>query len=377
MIKVIEAISDTNIGGAGILLFNRLKHTDSEKFKTVIILPRGSLLLEKFKKMGAAVIEINGCRDRSFDLRAVFEYLYILKRLKPDVINSHGSLSFRIAAMLSGVPVKIYTRHCVYPVKNNSAVLKALRGWGSYLLSNHIIAVAYAARDNLLELGIDKNKISVIINGAEALKSLNEEEKTTIRDKYGISKEEKVVTICARLESCKDHLSFLKAAKLLSERSERYRFLIIGAGNLERALKNYVKANKLESKVIFTGYLDDVAPLLNITDVNVNCSVGTETSSLALSEGMSLGIPAVVSDYGGNPYMVRDRVNGYVYKVGDFKDLAAKIEKICTSDEEEYVRLSAASKKRFLEELNAEQMTKATQKLYLKLYEASKNRSKH
>ena len=40
---------------------------------------------------------------------------------------------------------------------------------------------------------------------------------------------------------------------------------------------------------------------MSITDVQANASFGTEATSLALLEGMSLGIPAVVSDFGGNP----------------------------------------------------------------------------
>ena len=64
---------------------------------------------------------------------------------------------------------------------------------------------------------------------------------------------------------------------------------------------------------------------MNIVDINVNCSVGTETSSLALSEGMSLGIPAVVSDFGGNPYMIEHGVNGLVCECYDSRKMADHI----------------------------------------------------
>ncbi len=40
---------------------------------------------------------------------------------------------------------------------------------------------------------------------------------------------------------------------------------------------------------------------MNITDIQVNASYGTEATSLSLLEGMSLGIPAVVSDFEGIP----------------------------------------------------------------------------
>ena len=124
----------------------------------------------------------------------------------------------------------------------------------------------------------------------------------------------------------------------------------------------------LSPYVRFTGFADDVSPYYNIMDINVNCSVGTETSSLALSEGMSLGIPAVVSDYGGNPYMVRHGVNGLVYPTGRYDILAREIHRLA-SDERLYRQLSGGAYRRFLTELNAKQMTENTERLYRVLYD--------
>jgi glycosyltransferase involved in cell wall biosynthesis len=91
--------------------------------------------------------------------------------------------------------------------------------------------------------------------------------------------------------------------------------------------------------------------------------VGTETSSLALSEGMSLGVPCVVSDYGGNPYMVRHGENGLVYPAGDVDRLAKSI-KFMLSKEDEYKKMSDASLTRFKSELNCASMTEKTNRLY-------------
>lgn len=47
------------------------------------------------------------------------------------------------------------------------------------------------------------------------------------------------------------------------------------------------------------GFLNDVEPLMNAMDIQANCSFGTEATSLSLLQGMSLGKPAVVTDFGG------------------------------------------------------------------------------
>ena len=44
MIRVLNIISDTNIGGAGRVLLNYLRYTDRNRFETLVALPRGSLL---------------------------------------------------------------------------------------------------------------------------------------------------------------------------------------------------------------------------------------------------------------------------------------------------------------------------------------------
>lgn len=90
------------------------------------------------------------------------------------------------------------------------------------------------------------------------------------------------------------------------------RFIFMGDGSEREKLEAEAKDAGVGDIIIFTGFVDDVAPYCNIMDLNLNCSWASETSSLALSEGMSLAKPAVVTDVGGNPYMVTDGVNGFV-----------------------------------------------------------------
>ena len=53
MIKVLEAISDGNIGGAGVLLCSRLKNSDKNLIDTTVLVPRKSKLIPKLKNIGA------------------------------------------------------------------------------------------------------------------------------------------------------------------------------------------------------------------------------------------------------------------------------------------------------------------------------------
>lgn len=367
--KVVEAISDGGIGGAGVLLLERLAQSDRSRFSYHVLVPRGSALAERLRKIkGVTVWELKCRADRSFSWGMLWRSVRLLRDLSPDLINCHGALACRIAAWLCRVPCRVYTRHCAYEPKAWQTRFpgKWCIGKVQTLLSHRVIAVAEAAKQNLCDVGVPSDRVTVIINGVKGLRRVDGEESRELRQRLGIPADVPVVGICARLEPCKDHATFLRAAERLLVRSERVHFLIIGDGSLSENLRAEVDRLGLGANVHFTGFVRDVAPYFAITSVNVNCSVGTETSSLALSEGMSLGIPALASDYGGNPYMVRNGENGFIFAQRDDAYLARLIERLL-GDEVLYAQLSAGAYRRFREELNVGKMTKETEELYEKL----------
>lgn len=367
MLQVLEVISDQNIGGAGRLLINRIKNTDRTQYHITVIIPKESMLLDLLKRENVNVIEINGAKNRSFDLKCFFKFLKIIKCLSPDIINCHASMSARLAAKMLGVRVKIFTRHCDFPIKSflKIPILRVALGFFNNYISDGAIAVSYSAKHNLIDLGVSEKKIKVIINGSQPQRKFSKEENDAFKKKENIPQKMTIVGIFARLEKYKDHMTFINAAKVLE--NEKCFFIIVGTGNEENNLKNYVRSLGIDNKVRFVGFVEDVTPWLNITDINVNCSVGTETSSLALSEGMSIGVPAIVSDYAGNKYMVKDGENGMIFPQRNCFVLAKKIECLM-NNKAFYNKLSANALKRFENELNAKNMTEKTENYYQEMY---------
>ena len=367
MIKIVEVISDANIGGAGRLLVNKIKNSNKGLFKYIVVLPRDSDLILPLRACGATIVEIDACKNKSLDLKGIFKLYKIIKDISPDVLNSHACISSRIAGKLAGVSVNMYTRHCDFPVKKIFVVpaINYIFKEMNNFLSDGIIAVSDSAKRNLLMLGAPSKKIKVIVNGAEAIPLLKDEKKKKIKAELNIPADAIVVGIFARLEVYKDHKTFLRAAKLLEKNKNIY-FIIVGSGTIENELKEYSKRLGINKRVIFSGFVDDISDMMNITDINVNCSIGTETSSLALSEGMSLGIPAIASDYAGNRYIVKDRVNGLIFRQRNYVDLAEKI-LFLVKNKSIYDEFSINARNRFLSELNAKNMTKKTEKYYIYL----------
>ncbi|MCH5186158.1 MAG: glycosyltransferase family 4 protein [Oscillospiraceae bacterium] len=372
MVKIVEVSSDTNIGGAGKCLLTLLREIDRNEFDVEVILPKQSLLKPHVKDLGINVTEVDGIADKSLDFAAIGRLVRVLRAIKPDLVHTHASMSARIAARLIGAKI-VYTRHSVFEPspKISKGMGKILNGMVNNASSDGIIAVAEAAKDNLVKTGVSSRKIEVILNGVSPVKEAEEKEIPKLYKRFGIKNGEKIVSVIARLEDIKGHEYFIDAADILLKRGINAKFVIAGTGSYEDTLKEKVKAMGLEDDVIFTGFIPDVGSLLNITYIQVNASYGTEATSLALLEGMSLGIPAVVSDFGGNPGVIHDGENGFVVRKQDAVRLAEALEKLLC-DEELYGEMSLRAGKIFYEEFTAKAMTDKTEELYRRVLKIRK-----
>lgn len=369
MIKVLNILTDTNIGGAGRLLVNYLHNFDRSKFDVKVVLPKNSQLKPYVEAEDWEVMEINGGADKSFDISAVREIGKLIRLYGPDIVHTHSSFSGKLAAYLCGVPCRFYTRHCAFPQPKKLTTFpgKQLNGLVNNVLATDIVAVAKAAADNLTETGVDPKKITVIINGVEEVRRTSPEEQMELKKSLGIGEGGFVCGISARLEEYKGHRYLLESAKIVLNRHPNAFFLIIGGGSEEENLKRQAAELGIAGRVIFTGFVHDVAPFYNIMRLNLNCSVGTETSSLALSEGMSLSIPAIATTYGGNPYMVSDGVNGFLVPE---RDPEAMADKICLLIESPALldKLSSGAREIYEQKFTAAAMTRQLELLYEKSF---------
>jgi hypothetical protein len=97
LIKVLNIITDTNIGGAGNVLLNFMRKTNREEFDHTVIVPTGAQLSPLLRALDVRVIEMAGIA-KSLNFGATGAFRREFGRLVPDVIHAHASLSARIAA---------------------------------------------------------------------------------------------------------------------------------------------------------------------------------------------------------------------------------------------------------------------------------------
>ena len=336
MIRILNIISDTNIGGAGRVILNYLRYANRNKFETLVAIPRGSLLKPLLEEAEVTVYEVDGMADCSYASQDVKALQALIRRVKPDLVHTHGALSGRIAAKRCHVPV-VYSRHSAFPVP---AKLKYPPGrWVNKLLNehyaDHIIAVSPATRDNLTEGGISPKKITVVMNGVAPVSPISDEQKAALRRSLGLEPDVFTFGILARIEDYKGHLYLVYAAKLLKDRGySNFRILVAGTGAFEEEVTRAVTEMGVEDVVQMLGFRSDAAALLNILDVQLNASYGTEATSMALLEGMSLGLPTIASDYGGNPFVITSGQNGLLFPSKDSAALADAMAELMDHPEE-------------------------------------------
>lgn len=374
MIKVLNVISDTNIGGAGRVILNYLRYSDREGFETSVAVPRGSLLVPELEALDAVVYEVDGIADCSYDRKDVKTLRKLIRKVDPDIVHAHGAFSARIAGRREGKTV-IYTRHSAFPV---SAKLRLPPGrWVNKFVNehyaDHIIAVSGAAAKNLTDAGISPKRITVMMNGVSPIERISDAETAEYREKWGISEGEFVLGILARIESYKGHLDILEAIASLRSDNKPVRLLIAGAGDFEPEVRKKADELGISDIVSFLGFQSDVAPFLSVLDVQLNASYGTETSSLSILEGFSIGVPAVVSDYGGNPWLVDDGENGLIFKTRDVDDLARCLRRL-TDEPETLASMSEKARRVYEERFTGEIFARNVENVYRRTLNEKKRR---
>lgn len=366
VIKVLNVISDTNIGGAGKCVLTFLKYYSKDEFDLAVVIPKNSLLKPEIEKLGARCIEVDALADKSLDFKAVSRLLKIFKAEKPDVIHCHAAMSARIAGRLYKRAKIVYTRHSVFEPSPtiSRGIGKRINGFVNNATADRIIAVADAAKDNLTKTGVSDKKITVIQNGVEPLKPLSESEKQKIRSEYGVGENDFILGIAARLNEVKGHIYILEALKMLIDDGiTNAKLIIAGTGDYEDTIRRKIAELNLGENVVMAGFVKDVSGFMNILSVSVNASFGTEATSLALLEGMSLGVPAVVSDFGGNPGVIEEGVNGYLFESKNSRQMYEKLKLALQNG----IALKDMCKKVFEERFRAEIMTEKIQQVYRNL----------
>jgi glycosyltransferase involved in cell wall biosynthesis len=130
-----------------------------------------------------------------------------------------------------------------------------------------------------------------------------------------------LVVSVANLRANKDHGTLLAAAVEATRRDPALRFVAVGQGPLEVALRARLEELGLGERFRFLGYQHDPVPILAAADV-FTLSSRHEGLPIALLEAMALGVPSVLTAVGGVPSVVTHGREALLVPPGDPDALA-------------------------------------------------------
>jgi glycosyltransferase involved in cell wall biosynthesis len=139
------------------------------------------------------------------------------------------------------------------------------------------------------------------------------------------------VIFIARLEMWKGIDTLLEVAKIVGNEMEEVEFIIIGDGSLKRYIETVKARFNKNIKVV-----GQVSPEF-IPEILANASVlilpsymeGLPTVGL---EALACEVPAVASNVGGVPEIIKDGETGYLFPAGDAQMCADRILKLLSND---------------------------------------------
>lgn len=315
MIRVLHATTDTNIGGAGILLSHLLASESKGDIEYSVALPKESALIPLLEGTKARLLPLP-IREKSFCLRDMLPFARALREVRPTVLHTHGALTSRLSAYLAPpVPYLVLSKHCVYQTRG-STLLR--------LTAHAAIATAPCASRLLQKSGMPPTRILTVANAVPPKKA---DSLPSVYD-LGVPRHKRAVVFCGRLEAEKNPFFFLHLAKYL-QNDPRFFFLMIGGGSMYGRL---AAVSKRIPNLRVLGHLPSERLPPRDAYLLLNCSPVSETACLSLLEGFSLGIPALASDIEGNRELISPFGAGLLFSAHSVEACAMRLCRIAESD---------------------------------------------
>jgi len=258
------------------------------------------------------------------DLRDAFRLSTAVKRERFDIIHAHRSKEHWLAAVAARVfrlrcPL-VRTRHVVMPTRENV--------FNRWLFSRTAKVVCVSKAIETIYRGmkiIDGAKIAQIYSGIDTARFDTTADRERLLETFGIVHPGAIVGIVAQLKPVKGYDDFVDMAKeVLTTHPSTY-FLIAGEGARRRDIEARIDRYRIDDRVILAGHRDDVPALLQLFDIAVLASTGSEGFSRATLEYMAAGRPVVGTDAGAVPELIEDGETGSVVPRGAPREMAEKV----------------------------------------------------
>ena len=333
-------------GGVETASYNTMKILAKLGHNVIVLTSKDREIKSKIEKINGSIIyrfksyyppEIKGLTQSSnlgIMLKAIMKLPKIIKKHNIHLIHAEGRffpISF-ITAILNNI---IFKRPIMVTAQGRlrGGITKFIERTFDktitryiYQKSNKIICVSSSLMYYFLKERISKEKLILIPNGVDT-NLFVKNESSNILDKYIENKKEcKKILFVGRLDKQKGIEYLIKAIPSVVKEYKKTHFFILGNGNLEKKLKNYVKKLEVQSFVTFI----DMVPLEKMPEyysaADIFCLPSIhEGFPLSIAEALSIGLVIVASNIEGIPDAIYEGKHGFLVEPGNIRQLSEKI----------------------------------------------------
>lgn len=248
------------------------------------------------------------------DWKSLRRLIRLFRHERPMIVHTHtakaGTLG-RLAAMVTGVPVRVHTFHghvfAGYFSPGRTRLFLAIERF----LGRHtdcIIAISRSQRNELVETYriAPPDKVVTIPLGFDLEPFLRVSGPDgSLRAAVGCSRQAALVGWIGRMTAIKAPALFLESAVRIRAASPSAQFVMVGDGELRQDCEAHIRQAGLRGKVVLTGWKRDLSPVYADLDLLLLTSIN-EGTPLTLLEAMASGRTFIATDVGG----VRDLMIG-------------------------------------------------------------------
>lgn len=323
-VRLLHVITSLYRAGAENHLLALTKAMDRDRFDiSVAYMQPYHDLVPDFQKLGIPTYPLN--TRRWLAPKSLFQLGQLLRSGNYDIVHSHlyPADVYTFAALpLRRSPVWLSSWHneppsLHSPIHQFSSRLMYKRQRGAIAISKSVSHYYHRM------CGLDGRKTHIIPYGIDFDESLKVIGHRT-REKIGLTADDFVLAMVARLVPQKNHKIALYALDRLRDEAPKVKLLIIGEGKLDGQLRAMVADLQLTDRVFFLGFQKDVHSLLALVDVLLLCSE-YEGFGLVILEAMCHRKGIIASHVGPIPEIVLDGETGILFPPSDATALADAI----------------------------------------------------
>lgn len=307
-------------------------------------------------------------------------YLNSLIKWKPDIVHIHSEASAATMAKYvarkagSKIVMTWHTDYAKFAFREHDLfgiaplVTKKFMET-AYRCAKVITVPSYKAKKMLDAYGL-RCPNTVIPNGivlSRFQKELSDEERNSLLEKYGLTKDNKILVILSRLSPEKNIEELLRYFAVIVKKEPELHLLITGSGPDKKHLEQLSCDLGISRSVTFTGFVspEDTYKYYKLGTAFLSAST-FEMHSLTYLEAMASGLPLICRDDPCLLGVLADGENGYIYKTKN--EFIEKVLRLVRNDDLRKTMSENALRRsqKFSKEAFAENMIKLYEKVLKK-----------